>query len=529
MNNYFGIGLDAKIALEFHNKREESEKTRSRSKLFMWYGILGGKELMHRTYRNLEQRIKLECDGVPIDLPSLQGIVILNIPSYSGGANFWGRNKDGPEFTVQSFDDRILEVVALFGVIHVATSRVPNAVRLQNHRIAQCRHVRIVILGDEPIPVQVDGEPWLQPPGIMQIVHKNRAQMLARNPVFDATLKKWEEQKERATTAPSTPTALVGASGDTVVPFLTRAREFLRFIEGEIARLGVSSVFLQSLDDANAIIRGGAASGEEDPEAVDDLEEREEAVASVERVVELLEDHFGFPQRTRAPTGQPKLGPTPHFTFEIHGDEPDNWRYVINSIRQEMDREEAAIREARKQDLIAGKPKRSRFTAWFRKRFGTRSSPFAFDNIPYWTVDEVCAWLSSIGMSEYGSTFRKNDIQGSELMHLERSDIMDVGITKIGHVKRLQSAITDLRAQNQRARRAQARKKRVAKDYKTDTSGGPTGDKRKESSAERYTDGGQPSTSSAGAVTSGKTRRIPPKDGESAPAVMQMDPASADG
>lgn len=58
--------------------------------------------------------------------------------------------------------------------------------------------------------------------------------------------------------------------------------------------------------------------------------------------------------------------------------------------------------------------------------------------VPYWTSEEVCAWLSSIGMSEYGSTFRKNDIQGSELMHLERSDIMDIGITKIGHVKRLQ-------------------------------------------------------------------------------------------
>ncbi|CAI2350648.1 unnamed protein product [Caenorhabditis sp. 36 PRJEB53466] len=107
--------------------------------------------------------------------------------------------------------------------------------------------------------------------------------------------------------------------------------------------------------------------------------------------------------------------------------------------------------------------------------------------IPYWTSDEVCAWLSSIGMSEYGSTFRKNDIQGSELMHLERSDILEIGINKIGYVKRLQSAILELKAHNQRARRAQARKKRpVAKDYKPEAAAGGSADKRKESSAERY-------------------------------------------
>ena len=45
MNNYFGIGIDAKITLDFHNKREEHpEKCRSRTKNFMWYGVLASKE-----------------------------------------------------------------------------------------------------------------------------------------------------------------------------------------------------------------------------------------------------------------------------------------------------------------------------------------------------------------------------------------------------------------------------------------------------------------------------------------------------
>lgn len=45
MNNYFGIGIDAKITLDFHQKREEHpEKCRSRAKNYMWYGVLGSKE-----------------------------------------------------------------------------------------------------------------------------------------------------------------------------------------------------------------------------------------------------------------------------------------------------------------------------------------------------------------------------------------------------------------------------------------------------------------------------------------------------
>uniref|UniRef100_A0A8C2YED0 Diacylglycerol kinase n=1 Tax=Coturnix japonica TaxID=93934 RepID=A0A8C2YED0_COTJA len=201
MNNYFGIGLDAKISLDFNNKRDEHpEKCRSRTKNMMWYGVLGTKELLHRTYKNLEQKVLLECDGRPIPLPSLQGIAVLNIPSYAGGTNFWGGTKEDDTFTAPSFDDKMLEVVAVFGSMQMAVSRV---IKLQHHRIAQCRTVKIAILGEEGVPVQVDGEAWIQPPGYIWIVHKNRAQTLTRDRAFESTLKSWEDKQKCELSRPS--------------------------------------------------------------------------------------------------------------------------------------------------------------------------------------------------------------------------------------------------------------------------------------------------------------------------------------
>ncbi|MPC33940.1 Diacylglycerol kinase eta [Portunus trituberculatus] len=196
MNNYFGIGIDAKITLDFHNKREEHpEKCRSRTKNFMWYGVLASKEWLCKTYKNLDQRVQLECDGERIPLPSLQGIVVLNIPSFMGGTNFWGGTKEDDSFLAPSFDDRILEVVAVFGSAQMAASRIIN---LQHHRIAQCSSIKITILGEageDGVPIQVDGEAWTQPPGIVRIVHKNRVQMLCRNRDLEVSLKAWEEKQ----------------------------------------------------------------------------------------------------------------------------------------------------------------------------------------------------------------------------------------------------------------------------------------------------------------------------------------------
>ena len=47
----------------------------------------------------------------------------------------------------------------------------------------QCRSLKIHIAPGEKVPMQVDGEAWLQEPGIVSVVHKNRARMLAKNKV----------------------------------------------------------------------------------------------------------------------------------------------------------------------------------------------------------------------------------------------------------------------------------------------------------------------------------------------------------
>lgn len=84
----------------------------------------------------------------------------------------------------------------------------------------------------------------------------------------------------------------------------------------------------------------------------------------------------------------------------------------------------------------------------------------------------MAAWLETLGLGEYRDIFIRHDIQGSELILLERRDLkvpllsphpapgstprapqllfffflppQDLGITKVGHMKRILQAIKEL-------------------------------------------------------------------------------------
>mmetsp|Transcript_130894 Transcript_130894/g.407024 ORF Transcript_130894/g.407024 Transcript_130894/m.407024 type:complete len:271 (-) Transcript_130894:451-1263(-) len=210
MCNYLGIGVDAAVALDFHQMRERSPHLFvSRLVNKIWYAKSGTVHFFRRACSDLGSKITLECDGVKIDVPPhIEGVVVLNINSFGGGSDLWGsaggacpreeegegsssEDSDADELREgaelgpldsslsrarQSMQDKRLDVVGVHGSFQLGAAQVGlySAVRL-----AQASHVRIT--NREPLPVEVDGEPWLfARNGEIEVNFKSQAFMLAR-------------------------------------------------------------------------------------------------------------------------------------------------------------------------------------------------------------------------------------------------------------------------------------------------------------------------------------------------------------
>ncbi|KAL3990847.1 Diacylglycerol kinase accessory domain family protein [Acanthocheilonema viteae] len=178
MNNYFGIGIDADVCLQFHNKRDANpEKFSSRLFNKTQYVKIGlQKAFFERTCKDLWRRVELEVDGKVIELPCIEGIIVLNLLSWGSGANPWGTAKEERQFQKPTHYDGLLEVV---GIPDVSRLGLIQSKLSAGIRIAQGGSIRITT--HEEWPVQVDGEPHIQPPGTITILKSAlKAKMLKK-------------------------------------------------------------------------------------------------------------------------------------------------------------------------------------------------------------------------------------------------------------------------------------------------------------------------------------------------------------
>lgn len=58
-----------------------------------------------------------------------------------------------------------------------------------------------------------------------------------------------------------------------------------------------------------------------------------------------------------------------------------------------------------------------------------------------WSLDEVSAWLESIGMGEHAMNFKQNRVDGRRLALLGRNELISLGVTQVGQRMKIERAV----------------------------------------------------------------------------------------
>ncbi|XP_052454400.1 SH3 and multiple ankyrin repeat domains protein 2b isoform X3 [Carassius gibelio] len=71
----------------------------------------------------------------------------------------------------------------------------------------------------------------------------------------------------------------------------------------------------------------------------------------------------------------------------------------------------------------------------------TSNKPFATKPVLMWSKQDVADWLESLNLGEHRDAFMDNDIEGSHLPNLQKEDLIDLGVTRVGHRMNIERAL----------------------------------------------------------------------------------------
>ncbi|XP_073514899.1 SH3 and multiple ankyrin repeat domains protein 2 isoform X3 [Phyllobates terribilis] len=72
------------------------------------------------------------------------------------------------------------------------------------------------------------------------------------------------------------------------------------------------------------------------------------------------------------------------------------------------------------------------------------NKPFSAKPVHMWTKQDVADWLESLHLGEHREMFMDNEIDGTHLPSLQKEDLIDLGVTRVGHRMNIERALKQL-------------------------------------------------------------------------------------